>query len=295
MKKILTIITLVLLLTTTGCQSQSNETIETTPSIVPTTDTNSSATDVVVEDIDGKPIDTITSASIVIADEVQTMNVDGFSDSDKEKVLMVIGDPRKDSVNYDLAITAAHYLQEKGMEVEVRDLYDIEFNPVLYLKNFYYSKDGFGEPSSEIQIEQDFVTESDHIIFVYPNWHDTPNAIVKGYMETVFAKQYAYESTSDGLQGMLVDKSIFTIMNAGFLGGGRGFINDGVGIDDEAWNEYMNAFKILDDDTAKFWGVNNYGRFINDRTPKNNAPTYSEEINQLRQDLKNYLDTIYFN
>ena len=42
---------------------------------------------------------------------------------------------------------------------------------------------------------------------------------------------------------MLKEKSIYTIMNAGFLGGGRGYIGDGVGIDDAAWDEYMNALR----------------------------------------------------
>ena len=294
MSKLIKVITVCLLMITmVGCESSKQPTPTVTPTSTP--DTTSQATDVVVDDIDGQPIDAITSVSIVVEDALQTLDVSGFSDSDKKKVLMVIGDPRKNSVNYDLAITAAHYFEEKGMEVEVRDLYELEFNPVLYAKDFYYAKDGFGEVSPEIKVEQDFVTQADHIVFVYPNWHDTPNAIVKGYMETVFAKQFAYESTSEGLAGKLVDKSIFTIMNAGFLGGGRGYIYNGVGIDDEAWNVYMNAFKVLDDDTAKFWGVNNFGRFVNDRTPKNNSETYVEELDVLRSDLKAFLDTVYFN
>lgn len=237
--------------------------------------------------------DATTSASIVPKDFVQDYSPKGFTDSDAKKALIVIGDPRKESVNYDLANTAMKYLEENGVEVEKRDLYDIKFNPVLQLENFYYAKDGKGEPTPEIKTEQEFVTKADYIIFCYPNWHDTPNAIVKGYMETVFAKTYAYKNTNSGLEGMLKDKSIFTIMNAGFLGGGRGDIGDGVGIDDAAWDSYMNAFKVLDDDTAGFWGVENKGRFVNDRTPKNDSENYQAELEELREALKSKLNKTF--
>lgn len=241
----------------------------------------------------GASADATTSASIVPENLVQQYEPKGFSDKDVKKALFVIGDPRKDSVNYDLANTAMKYFEDNGVEVEKRDLYDIKFNPVLSLDNFYYAKDGKGEPTPEIKTEQEFVTKADYIIFCYPNWHDTPNAITKGYMETVFAKKYAYQDTEKGLEGMLKGKSIYTIMNAGFLGGGRGYIGNGVGINDEAWNSYMNAFKVLDDDTAEFWGVENKGRFVNDRTPKNSSENYEAELEELREALRAELKKVY--
>lgn len=240
-------------------------------------------------------VDGTTSASVVPEDLVQEYKPKGFTDGDAKKALFVVGDPRKYSVNYDLVNTAMKHFEEKGVEVELRDLYDMKFNPVLSLENFYYAKDGFGEPTSEIKKEQEYVTQADYIIFCYPNWHDTPTSIVKGYMETVFAKQFAYQDTDKGLEGMLKGKSIYTIMNAGFLGGGRGYIGDGVGINDEAWDEYMNAFRVMDDDTAGFWGLENKGRFVNDRTPKNNSENYKEELAKLREDLVEKLDKDFFN
>lgn len=235
-----------------------------------------------------------TSASLLPEDLVKEYKPKGFTDGEAKKAMFVVGDPRKYSVNYDLVYTAMKHFEEKGVEVELRDLYDINFNPVITKDNFYYAKDGTGEPSAEIKKEQDFVTKADYIIFCYPNWHDTPTAMVKGYMESVFAKQFAYRDTQDGLEGLLKDKSIYTIMNAGFLGGGRGYIGDGVGIDDEAWDEYMKAFKVFDDDTAGFWGVQNKGRFVNDRTPANNSENYKEELEKLREDLVKKLDKDFF-
>lgn len=239
-------------------------------------------------------VDATTSASIVPAELVQVYEAKGFTAEDNKKALFVVADPRKDSVNYDLARTAMKHFEESGVEVEVRDLYDMNFNPVLMPEEFYYAKDGNGQPTPEIAAEQALVTEADYIIFCYPNWHDTPTSIVKGYMEKVFAKKFAYQDTENGLEGMLKEKSIYTIMNAGFLGGGRGYIGDGVGIDDAAWDEYMNAFRVLDNDTAGFWGVENKGRFVNDRTPKNSSENYAEEIGTLREALQAELNEVFF-
>ena len=235
-------------------------------------------------------VDGTTSASIMPENLIAEYKPKGFTSSDKKKALFVVGDPRKYSVNYDLINTAMKHFEDQGVEVQLRDLYDMEFNPVLSEKEFYYAKDGFGEPSETIKTEQAFVSQADMIIFAYPNWHDTPNAIVKGYMETVFAKQFAYKDKDGGLEGLLKGKEMYTIMNAGFLGGGRGYFNDGVGINDDAWFEYMEAFRVLDEDTAGFWGLESKGRFINDRTPKNNAEDFKEKIEILRADLINALD-----
>lgn len=240
-------------------------------------------------------VDGVTSASLVPERLVTSYQPKGFTNSEAKKALFVVGDPRKESVQYDLVNTAMAYFEENGVEVELRDLYDMKFNPVLSAEQFYYAKDGYGEPTPEIKTEQEFVTKADYIIFAYPNWHDTPSAIVKGYMETVFAKKFAYQDSEKGLEGLLKEKSVFTIMNAGYLGGGRGYIGDRVGISDDVWDTYMNAFKVLDDDTAGFWGVENKGRFVNDRTPKNDSENYEAELNELRDALKSDLKDIYFN
>lgn len=239
-------------------------------------------------------VDATTSASVVPEELVQDYTPKGFTDADTKKALFVVGDPRKYSVQYDLVRTAMKHFEDNGVEVELRDLYDMNFNPVLMPEEFYYAKDGNGEPTPEIKVEQDLVTQADYIIFAYPNWHDTPTAIVKGYMEKVFAKKFAYQDSAQGLEGLLKDKSIYTIMNAGFLGGGRGYIGDGVGINDAAWDEYMKAFEVLDNDTAGFWGVENKGRFVNDRTPKNSSDNYEAEINELRDALKAELNEVFF-
>jgi len=141
-----------------------------------------------------------------------------------------------------------------------------------------------------------YVRSANFIVFCYPNWHDTPNTIVKGYMERVFQKKFAYRDAQNGLEGLLKGKGIFTIMNAGWVGMGRGDLGDGLPRaagekSNPIWDKYMTAFKTLDDDTAAFWGAKNLGRFVNDQTPGNLDEDYAAKLEQLRSDLRRHLDS----
>lgn len=187
-------------------------------------------------------VDAVTSASVVPAAHRQTVKPNGFTKSDKKKVLFVVGDPRHESVEWDLVNTAMAHFMAKGLEVELRDLYEIGFSPVLPRESFFHAKDGFGQAPEDVAREQPYVAAADYIVFAYPNWHDSPNAIVKGYQERVFSKQFAYRDTEKGLEGLLKGKAIYTIFNAGWIGQGRGDVGDGIGKSDEIWDRYLNAY-----------------------------------------------------
>lgn len=238
-------------------------------------------------------VDAITSASVVPQNLRQTVKPNGFTagDSKAKRILFVVGDLRHESVEWDLVNTAMKHFMDKGCEVELRDLYAIGFNPVITRETFFQAKDGLGETPADVAVEQKYVNAADYIIFAYPNWHDTPNAITKGYMERVFQKKWAYRDTDKGLEGLLKGKAFFTIMNAGWLGMGRGDIGDGIGKNSNPiWDKYLGAFRVMDEDTAGFWGMKTLGRFVNDRTPGNLDKDYAEKLDKLRADLTKTLD-----
>lgn len=244
-----------------------------------------------------KNIDAVTSASVVPQALRQSVKPNRFSlRPGVKRVLFVVGDPRSESVEWDLVNTAMKHFMDKGYDVELRDLYAIGFNPILTRENFYQAKDGFGKTPADITEEMMYVRSANFIVFCYPNWHDTPNTIVKGYMERVFQKKFAYRDAQNGLEGLLKGKGIFTIMNAGWVGMGRGDLGDGLPRaagekSNPIWDKYMTAFKTLDDDTAAFWGAKNLGRFVNDQTPGNLEEDYAAKLEQLRSDLRRHLDS----
>lgn len=238
-------------------------------------------------------VDAVTSASVVPEAYRQAVKPNGFTrEGNKVRVLFVVGDPRHESVEWDLVNTAMKHFMDKDCEVELRDLYAIGWNPVITRDTFFQAKDGFGKTPKDVAVEQLMVAPADYIVFAYPNWHDTPNAMVKGYMERVFQKQFAYRDTDKGLEGLMKGKAFYTIMNCGWIGRGRGGLGDGID-KNPIWDKYLTAFKTLDDDTAGFWGMTSLGRFCNDQTPANASKNYGKEIEALRADLVKHLDRTF--
>ena len=174
-------------------------------------------------------VDAVTSASVVPVQYRQTdWKPSGFTDAkDKKRALFILDDPRHESVTYDLCVTAMKFFEEKGFEVELRDLIANKFNPLITTREeFYHAKDGFGKTPADVLTEQAFVKKADHIIFVQPNWQDTDPMFTKGYKLRVFSKGFSYDDGPKGRVGLLPGKTFYTIMNAGWLGMGQGMSGD---------------------------------------------------------------------
>jgi NAD(P)H dehydrogenase (quinone) len=129
------------------------------------------------------------------------------------KNLIIYAHPNSGSLNHFFKQTILETLQESGEEVEVRDLYEINFNPVLSLNDMNGQR--MGKVASEIQTEQDFITWADRIIFVYPIWWTGMPAIMKGYIDRVFSYGFAYRY-DDGVQkGLLTGKKTVIVNSHG--------------------------------------------------------------------------------
>jgi NAD(P)H dehydrogenase (quinone) len=106
-----------------------------------------------------------------------------------------------------------HLVSEKSNEVEIRNLYEIGFNPVLSADDFSLLADN--KIPKDIGIEQEYVKWADHIIFVYPVWWGAMPAILKGYIDRVFSEGFAYEYVADGSKGLLSPRKGSTICTTG--------------------------------------------------------------------------------
>ena len=136
---------------------------------------------------------------------------------------------------------------------------------------------------------EDLVSQADHIIFVQPNWQDSDPMFTKGYKLRVFTKGFSYDDGPKGRVGLLPGKTFYTIMNAGWLGQGKGQSGDSLAKNPQEWETWMFAFRVVDDDAAVGKDMRNLGRFCNDRTPANLDPAYGEKIEKLRGVLRDRL------
>ena len=129
------------------------------------------------------------------------------------KNLIVYAHPNSGSLNHFFKQTVLEILQESGEEIAVRDLNEINFNPVLSLDDMNGQR--MGTVADDVKTEQDFITWADRIIFIYPIWWTGMPAIMKGYIDRVFSYGFAYRYDQGVQKGLLTGKKTIIINSHG--------------------------------------------------------------------------------
>jgi NAD(P)H dehydrogenase (quinone) len=130
------------------------------------------------------------------------------------KYLIVFAHPNPASFSSSLVKALHAHLESKGNEVKLRHLYEMGFDPVLSANDFESIADN--RTPKDILVEQEYVKWSEHIVFVYPVWWGGMPAIMKGYVDRVFAEGFAYEYVENGSNGLLSPRLGSTICATGF-------------------------------------------------------------------------------
>jgi len=123
-----------------------------------------------------------------------------------KKILIIHAHPEKQSFCSSLKNTAVDYFKSTGAEVKVSDLYEMHFNPVGDRTDFTKLEN---ENYFKYQAEQVFATQNnlfeerlkaemnkliwcDTLIFTFPLWWFGLPAILKGWVDRVFAMGLTY-------------------------------------------------------------------------------------------------------
>lgn len=95
-------------------------------------------------------------------------------------------------------------------EIQILDLYEEGFNPVLVFNEQKRRRAMHIDPDLEKYREQ--ITWADKIVFIYPIWWGRPPAMLMGYIDRLFASNFAYKDKR-GLfpEGLLKGKSVICI------------------------------------------------------------------------------------
>ena len=129
-------------------------------------------------------------------------------------ILLIYGHPKTPtSFNFDLKEKLLFTLKNKGHNVFVRDLYEVNFNPVLSSKDLEMFHNN--EIPDDIKREQDFIRSANIMIFIYPIWWTGLPAIIKGYFDKVFSYGFAYKRRGSEIIGLLNDKTAIIINSHG--------------------------------------------------------------------------------
>ncbi|MDR1593193.1 MAG: NAD(P)H-dependent oxidoreductase [Prevotellaceae bacterium] len=129
------------------------------------------------------------------------------------RYLIILAHPNPESFSSSLINALHDHLVNEGNEVKIRNLYAIGFNPVLSADDFSSLADN--KTPKDIEIEQEYVKWSDHIIFAFPVWWGGMPAMLKGYIDRVFSEGFAYEYVAEGVNGLLSPRKGSTICSTG--------------------------------------------------------------------------------
>lgn len=144
-------------------------------------------------------------------------------------VLIVHAHPESRSFNGALTDTAIRTLSEQGHTVVVSDLYAAGWNPILAPDEFPGHAPGdFFNPAKEqedafangstcraVTLEQDKVRAADLVIFQFPVWWFSMPAILKGWVDRVLSRGFAYASGRKYDTGLLKGKRAMLSLTTG--------------------------------------------------------------------------------
>ncbi len=99
--------------------------------------------------------------------------------------------PVVDSFGASLCDTVVHALEGAGHQVDLADLYALEFDPVLSRDGLARHRDG-PETKPEIAQQAASLRAAEALVFVYPTWWGSQPAMLKGWFDRVLVEGVAY-------------------------------------------------------------------------------------------------------
>jgi NAD(P)H dehydrogenase (quinone) len=130
------------------------------------------------------------------------------------KTLIVVAHPNPVSFNKNgILKTVVEELTAKNHEVRVRDLYEMNFNPILSGSDFADFQQG--KMPADIKTEQDHISWATNIVLIYPVWWIGRPAMMQGYFDRVFAFNFAFTVDQNGARGLLKLEKGLVINTAG--------------------------------------------------------------------------------
>ena len=129
------------------------------------------------------------------------------------KHLVIVAHPRADSLTMRLAHAYVDELAARRHEHTLHDLYRLEFDPVLTMREIALTP--IDSPPPEVLQAQQDVESADAVTVIYPLWWLSMPAILKGYIDRVFARDFAYETRQGQVHGLLTGKRCVIVTLSG--------------------------------------------------------------------------------
>lgn len=128
--------------------------------------------------------------------------------------LIVVAHPLADSLTMKLAHALTDEVERLGHTPRVHNLYRMDFNPVLAAHELEPLSHSRAVDADVAQAQAD-VRDADVLTVIYPLWWATMPAILKGYIDRVFARGFAYDARGGHNRPLLPGRDCLLITLSG--------------------------------------------------------------------------------
>jgi NAD(P)H dehydrogenase (quinone) len=125
--------------------------------------------------------------------------------------VVVVAHPAEESFTMALARAYAAELEALGHRQLTRDLYRMGFDPVLAAAEL----GPVATVAADVAAAQAELRAADALTVIYPLWWMAMPAMMKGYIDRVFARGFAYQATGGVVRGLLDGKTAVLITISG--------------------------------------------------------------------------------
>ncbi|MFH0265447.1 NAD(P)H-dependent oxidoreductase [Vibrio rumoiensis] len=126
--------------------------------------------------------------------------------------LIIYAHPSAESLNATIKNNLTDMLKGEH-EVQIRDLHQLNFNPVLSEQDLSGQRSGV--VAEDVKTEQQLIEWAECLTFIYPIWWAGMPAIMKGYIDRVFSYGFAYRYVQGKQLGLLSHKKVVVINTQG--------------------------------------------------------------------------------
>ncbi len=126
------------------------------------------------------------------------------------KQLVILCHPKNEKLNEMIWSDLLQVYNKYKLDFEVRDLYKMEFNPILSVEDITAAQQS--APLKDVRKEQELINDSEYLTFIYPIWATGMPALLKGYIDRVFSEGFAYSFTdTGGVKKLLKGKKVVLV------------------------------------------------------------------------------------
>ena len=128
--------------------------------------------------------------------------------------LIICCSPISDSCSNKIKNGLIDILKKRDENVEVRDLYALQFDPVITENDI--SSAFQGKYREDVMKEQEYLKNADNVFLIFPIYSSSMPALMKGYIDRVLSQNFAYSYNSDGsINKLMTGKTISTFSPMG--------------------------------------------------------------------------------